>query len=150
RVEGEELGEFVDGEHERLGAAFAEVRVADGQLRVGAVRAAGVGFDHLFEVLARRQPLLGLNRRGALVEQEFVWFELPAWNDAAGAAAEAAGRRQGEGRDEEPERCRRAHAECASHRYSAVNPSSSETDGANPRSARARDVSVYVCRMSPF
>src|SRR5262245_2484882 len=89
RIEREELAELVDPENQRLGSAFAEVRVAHAELGVGTKRAGGVGFDDLLEELSGRQPLLVVERLGPLVEQELVGLR-SAWRHRTprlGAAA---------------------------------------------------------------
>ncbi len=88
-IEREELLELGDRQHQRFGRAFAEIRVADPQLGVGPERALRVGFGDLLEVLARREPLLLLQRLVALLEEELIGLRR-AWRDGCAAARRAA------------------------------------------------------------
>ena len=94
RVEREELAELVHREHEVVRAAFFEIRVADGELRVGTQRRLRVRLNHLFEVLAGGDPFLRLERRIAFVVEKLVGLLRPGGNGllehhdaAAGLAA---------------------------------------------------------------
>ena len=84
REEREEFGEFVERALERLGRALAEVRVTLAKLRIGPIRALRIGIDDLPEVLPRRDPLLAVQRLGALVEQKLVGERGAGGNAAAG------------------------------------------------------------------
>ncbi len=59
-------------EDQRFGRAFTEIGVADAQLGVRPDRALRVGLGDLLEELARRQPLLLVERLVAALEEELV------------------------------------------------------------------------------
>src|SRR5262249_1465728 len=147
RVKRQEFPELVDRQHERFGGAFAEVGVADAQLRVRSIGARGVGFGDLLEKLPRREPFLAVERVGALVKQELVRIAGPRRNHAARTAGAGTGAENGGG-EQKPEERRNASVSNqsipVSHSYSAVRPSSRPTAGTNPKSAFASDVSAQV------
>jgi hypothetical protein len=101
RVVGQEFPELVDRQDQRLAAALAEIGVADAELGVGPIHAAGVRFDDLLVVLPRGEPLLRVEGRRALVEEKLVRFERARGHRAL-RGGEAAGRAR-QGHDEQHE-----------------------------------------------
>ena len=95
RVEGKEFGELVDREDEGFRRPFADVGVADPELRVGTIRARRIRLGDLLEKLARRQPLPGIERVCALVEEELVGLGRASRHAAAGARRAGCGSDQG-------------------------------------------------------
>ena len=156
RIEAQKLRVLVQREDERFRRAFAEVRVGEPELRVGAIGAAGVRFDDLLEELARGEPLLVVQLRHAAVVQKLVRLRRSRRDGVAGVGRTCAcsdGGRHGENQksgEVEPPRSHMHQRVPANQSYSAASPCSRPTRGSKPRSARASDVSAYVCRMSPF
>src|SRR5262249_44597148 len=138
----------VDGQHERLTAPFAQIGIADSELRVRPVSTLGIGLNDFLEVLAGGHPLLRIEGGRSFVEQELVRLERAGRNRSRTVAG--TGARASQRNDEDQMRRRRFHDMRSNHLYSAASPSSRVTLGLKPRSARASRVSAEVCRISPF
>ena len=157
-----------DGQDQRVGPAFAEVRIADAELGFLAVGALRIGVDELAEVLAGRRassswPAARCRGRTGYLSASTCARRSEPWLPGAQPRRKARATTS-EGRDADD------GIESTNNRHQAVlsdlaapahgqpgqpgafgrQASSSVCGGANPRSARARVVSANVSRMSPF
>ena len=145
RIKRQELLKFIDRQHVRFGRAFSEICVTDGELRIGTKRALRVRFRELPEKLAGGEPMFLAELFVPSVEEKLIRTQRAGRHGAtaAGGARRCRGKRQTRGKQTtRPDNARRVHNISVSHLCSAASPSSRPTAGANPRSARARDVSA--------
>jgi hypothetical protein len=87
RIERQELAKFVLAEDVVLGAALAQIGVADPQLGVRSERAAGIVVDDLTVVLTRARPLLLHHRFAGAIHEIAVGLRVRGDDVLLAAAA---------------------------------------------------------------